>query len=155
MNYTFSIESFSSTYSELEPIYRQHYEEMRYRLLDSGVSLGHYNPRLDAYVKASDDGWLVTYVARLDGKAVGYCNIYVTLDMHNSEKIAQEDTIYILPNHRNGTGKGLIKFVHDDLKRRSVKRLNITTATDLRVGKLLGRMGYAQTAQAMTFVFKD
>ena len=75
--------------------------------------------------------------------------------MHNGEKIAQEDTIYIVPEHRNGTGKSLMKFIHSELKDRGVKRLNITTATDLRVGKLLGRIGYAQTAQAMTLVFGE
>lgn len=155
MIYTFTIESFGDTYDEIEPIYRRHYQEMRDRLAASGVELGPYNPRLDVYRKASEDGWLVTYVARLNGEAVGYCNIYVTNDMHNNEKIAQEDTVYILPEHRNGTGKGLIRFVHNDLKKRGVKRLNITTSTDLRVGKLLGRMGYAQTAHAMTLVFKD
>jgi GNAT superfamily N-acetyltransferase len=50
-------------------------------------------------------------------------------------------------------GRRLIGFVHEELKRRGVKRLNITTATDLRVSKLLERMGYKHTAHAMTITF--
>jgi L-amino acid N-acyltransferase YncA len=153
--YCFAIEKFKDSYKELEPLYRKHYKEMQTRLQETGVVIGDYNPRLSTYEQACKDGWLLNFVARLDGQVVGYSNIYVTQDMHNSELIAQEDTIYILPEHRNGTGKALIRFVHDELKSRGVKRLNITTATDLRVSKLLGRMGYAQTAHAMTLVFGD
>lgn len=132
-----------------------HYAEMRDRLSASGVKIGEYNPRLKVYENSCIEGWLINYVVRDNGIPIGYCNLYITSDMHNSELIAQEDTIYIVPEHRNGIGKSLIKYVHDDLARRNVKRLNITTSTDLRVGKLLGRMGYAQTAHAMTFVIGD
>jgi len=79
--------------------------------------------------------------------------VYVTNDMHNHDLIAQEDTVYVLPEHRTGWGRKLIQEVHNELKRRGVKRLNITTATDLRVSKLLGRMGYKHTAHAMTITF--
>jgi GNAT superfamily N-acetyltransferase len=70
--------------------------------------------------------------------------------MHNQDLIAQEDTVFVLKEHRNGIGRKLIQAVHEELKQRGVKRLNITTATDLRVSKLLLRMGYKHTAHAMT-----
>lgn len=147
-----TLEKFADTYEELEPLYRRHYEEMRTRLAGNGVTLGDYAPRLDVYRKAGEDGWLLTFVMRQDGKAIGYSNIYVTNDMHNGEKIAQEDTVYILPQYRNGNGARLIKFFHAHLKEIGCKRLNITTSTDLRVAKLLSRMKYAQTAYCMTLV---
>lgn len=147
-----TIERFSDTYEELEPLYRKHYAEMRQRLASTGVVLGEYAPRLDMYNKAGDEGWLLTFVLRQDGKAIGYSNIYVTNDMHNGEKIAQEDTVYVLPEYRNGNGTRLIKFVHEHLRGIGCKRLNITTSTDLRVAKLLSRMKYAQTAHCMTLV---
>ena len=153
MNYTITLENFRETYSELEPLYRQHYSEMVERLAGQGVHYSPYNPRLDEYIRAGDGGWLLTFVLRLDGKAVGYSNVYITNDMHNQDLIAQEDTVFVLKEHRTGWGRKLIRAVHEELEKRGVKRLNITTATDLRVSKLLSRMGYQHTAHAMTVTF--
>ena len=153
MNYTITLEKFKETYSELEPLYRQHYSEMVERLAGQGVHYSPYNPRLDEYIRAGDGGWLLTFVLRLDGKAVGYSNVYITNDMHNQDLIAQEDTVFVLKEHRTGWGRKLIRAVHEELEKRGVKRLNITTATDLRVSKLLSRMGYQHTAHAMTVTF--
>ena len=109
-----------------------------------------FNPRVDEYSRASNGGWLLTFVLRDDGRAVGYCNVYVTQDMHNRDVIAQEDTIYVLPEHRNGAGRMLARAVHEELRKRGVLRLNITTSTDLRVSKWLARQGYRHTAHCMT-----
>ena len=153
MNYEIRLEKFKETYSELEPLYRQHYSEMVERLAEQGVQYSPYNPRLDEYIRAGEGGWLLTFVLRLDGKAVGYSNVYITNDMHNQDLIAQEDTVFVLKEHRTGWGRKLIRAVHEELEKRGVKRLNITTATDLRVSKLLSRMGYQHTAHAMTVTF--
>lgn len=153
MNYVISIEKFKDTYEELEPLYRQHYAEMVQRLAEVGVEYSPYNPRLDEYIRASEGGWLITFVLRCDGEACGYCNIYITNDMHNQDLIAQEDTVYVLKDHRNGIGKKLIQYVHKTLKEIGVKRLNITTSTDLKVAKLLSRLGYKHIAHAMTIIF--
>lgn len=151
--YTTSLESFVSTYPELEPLYRQHYRAMQERLSGQGVPLSDYNPRLSEYVKASAGGWLLTFVLRFDGVAVGYSNIYLTSDMHNQDLIAQEDTIFVVPEHRNGAGRRLARAVYDELKRRGVKRLNVDTTTDLRVHKWLSRQGYKHVAHRMTLIF--
>lgn len=153
MTYAISIEPFDACYAELEPLYRQHYAAMRQRKAELGIETSDYAPRLDEYVKASRGGWLLTFVLRADGKAVGYSNIYVTSDMHNQDKIAKEDTIYVVPEHRNGSGRSLARAVHQELKARGVKRLDVTTATDLRVAKWLQRQGYKHTAHEMTLTF--
>ena len=137
----------------MEPIYRLHYAAMRERLAASGVALSDYSPRRKQYNDANRDGWLLHFVLRCDGRAVGYSNIYLTNDMHNGDLIAQEDTIYVVPEHRNGSGRLLARSVHAELKTRGVKRLNVTTATDLRVSKWLERQGYKHTAHCMTLVF--
>jgi ribosomal protein S18 acetylase RimI-like enzyme len=67
--------------------------------------------------------------------------------------IASEDTIYLLPDHRNGVGRRLAKHILADLRERGVKRLSVTAVTDLRVAKLWERMGFRHTAHAMTYVF--
>lgn len=128
---------------------------MAARLSGAGVDVSEYNPRLDEYFAANERGDLIHYVVRLDGKAVGYSNIYLTHDMHNQDLIAREDTIYILPEHRNGIGRRLSKFILAHLKKLGVKRLSVTALTDLRVAKLWERMGFKHTAHHMTYCFEE
>jgi len=154
LTYTISLERGDLNYRELEPLYRQHYGEMQRRLASEGVPIGDYNLRLSDYFAAWKDGWLLNFVVRLDGKPIGYSNVYLTNDMHNGELIAMEDTIYILPQHRNGIGRKLAKAVLEELKGRGVKRLEITAVTDVRATKLWARMGFREVATQMRYVFE-
>ena len=153
MNYVISLERGDENYAELEPNYRKHYAEMQARLKSDGVAIGDYNPRLPQYFEAFKGGYLLNYVVRLDGKPVGHSNVYLTNDMHNGDLIAQEDTIYILPEHRNGIGRTLVKHILADLDERNVKRVTISPVTDLRVGKIWKRMGFKPIAELMTYQF--
>ena len=148
-----AVEKFTETYRELEPLYRQHYKEMTDRLSEAGIHYSPYNPRLAEYGKASDGEWLLNFVLRTDGAVCGYANVYVTNDMHNNDLIAQEDTVFVLKEHRNGIGKKLVKFVVEELRSRGVKRLNVSARTDLRVAKLWKRMGFKEAATQMTYEF--
>lgn len=153
MSYSFSIERGDKNYLELENNYRRHYEEMRARLSRDGIDVAPYNPRLKQYFEAFAGGWLINYVVRCDGEPVGHANVYVTNDMHNGEMIASEDVLYVVPEHRNGIGRKLVKFVLSDLAKRGVKRVTVNAVTDLRVAKIWRRMGFKDTAQTMTFTF--
>lgn len=150
MRYQVHIVSFREWLPRLEHIFRQHYKEMSERLIALGVNVSPYNPRYEKYIEASDGGWLLTFALESEHGAVGYCNVYVTNDMHNGDLIAQEDAIYVLPEHRNGAGRMLARKVHEELRRRGVRRMNVTTSTDLRVSKWLERLGYKHTAHCMT-----
>lgn len=154
MSYSFTLERGDLNHAELDPLYRMHYREMQDRLRRDGVEIGDYNPRLDAYYRAFQGGWLLNYVVRKDGGAVGYSNIYLTNDMHNGEFIAKEDTIFIHPDHRNGVGRKLVKHILSDLRNRGVKRVLITPVTDLRVAKIWRRMGFKDAATLMTYTFE-
>ena len=153
MSYVITLEKFTDTYLELEPLYRQHYSEMIERLNKEDFEYSSYNPRLDEYGKACENGSLLTFVLRLEGVACGYINVYITNDMHNQDLIAQEDALYVLKNHRSGIGKKLVQFGIDDLRNRKVKRLNVNAMTDLRVAKLWERMGFKHTCHNMTYSF--
>ena len=153
MNYTMTLEKFTDTYRELEPLYRQHYSEMAERLQGQGIDISPYNPRLHEYGAACERGDLLNFVLRLDGQACGYSNVYLTRDMHNQDLIATEDTVFVLKEHRNGVGKQLVRFILDDLQRRGVKRLLVSAMTDLRVAKLWGRMGFKEAATQMIYTF--
>lgn len=154
MTYRIGLESIEDTYPELESLYRTHYGEMVSRLAEQGISLPAYAPRTDRYFAAGKAGHLLTFVARTEtGEPVGYSNIWLTNDMHNGDLIAQEDTIYVLPAHRNGLGRLLAKAVLSTLRERGVRRLNVTAATDPRATKLWERMGFRHAATAMTYIF--
>ena len=153
MSYVFTVEKFTDTYLELEPLYRQHYSEMIERLNKEGFDYSPYNPRLDEYGRACENGSLLTFVLRSEGVACGYINVYVTNDMHNQDLIAQEDTIFVVKEHRNGVGKKLVQFGLEELKRRGVKRLHVSAMTDLRVAKLWCRMGFKEAATQMIYRF--
>lgn len=151
--YCFSIENGVENLTEIFPLYVAHYREMQERLKAQGINIPAFNPRIDEYVKAWASGALVNYIVRNDGKPVGYSNIYITNDMHNGELIAQEDTIFVLKEHRNGIGRKFSKFILAHLKSRAVKRLCVTALTDLRVVKLWKRMGFESVGSAMIYRF--
>jgi GNAT superfamily N-acetyltransferase len=154
-DYTFHVENGADNYPELEPMYRRHYGEMQKRLREQGINVGDFNMRLDVYMDRWRAGNLVNYVARHIGfggrEAVGYANMYLTSSMHNREFIAKEDAIYVLPEHRNGTGRKLAKFVLADLKARGALRLDVLAQTDPRAVKLWERLGARPVAVAMSF----
>ncbi|TIR87965.1 MAG: GNAT family N-acetyltransferase, partial [Mesorhizobium sp.] len=100
-------------------------------------------------------GHLLCFVVRVEGEAVGYAFIWLTQDMHNSEPIAMEDTIYMRPDHRNGIGRRFTKHILAELKARGCVRAHVTIATDLRVAKMCERVGFKRSAIAMTYFLQE
>jgi ribosomal protein S18 acetylase RimI-like enzyme len=154
VTYTYSLENMRTAHPEVEPLMRQHYAEMTDRLANAGHAVSPYNPRWDAYFAANDGGDLLHFVIRHDGKAVGYSGVYIAKDMHNQDLIAQEDTIYVTPEHRNGCGRKLTQHIMAALQKGGVKRAYMTAATDPRAAKLWQRMGFKLTAQQLTYFFE-
>lgn len=142
-------------HERLMPLYRDHYAEMQARLKADGIAVPDFKPRLDMYLPAMREGRLLTFIVIHEGEIVGYSNIWLTHDMHNSEFIAQEDTIFIARPHRNGVGKRLVKHILADLRARGVRRVYITPVTDLRVGRIWKRMGFKPAAELMIYSMED
>ncbi len=155
MSYVFSVESLRANTPQLIPLYAEHYREMQERLAADGIEISKFNPRIQTYFDAEAQGGILNLVVRVaeTGEPVGYCNVYITNDMHNGDLIAQEDTVFIRKEHRNGVGKQLVKFGLEELRRRGVKRLHVTAMTDLRVEKLWRRMGFKPVATSMIYQF--
>lgn len=152
--YTMAVEGFAETYAEIEPLYREHYAEMCARLEESGQVCSPYHPRLDEYRKAAAAGYLLTIILRCENVACGYLNVYVTNDMHNHDRIALEDTVFVAKPHRRGIGRRLVKFGLDELHKRGVKRLTVSSMTDLRMENLWLRMGFKRLAVQMVYQFE-
>jgi len=153
MAYDFHMVNGHEWHPVLDPLYQRHYAEMKERLESDGIEIGDYNPQLESYFSAMDSGLMLTFIVVDNGTVVGYSNVWVTKDMHNSELIASEDTIYMEKDHRNGAGRKLVKFILAELERRGCKRVNISPVTDLRVGKIWARMGFKPVAETMVYTF--
>jgi len=153
--YSFHLVNGHELHPVLDPLYRQHYAEMKQRLESDGHQVSPYNPQLEQYFPAMDKGAMLTFIVVENETVVGYCNLWLHKDMHNGDDMASEDAIYVLPEHRNGIGKKLVRFILEYLKNLGVKRVNITPVTDLRVGKVWKRMGFIPVAELMTYHFKD
>lgn len=153
--YVFSVENGAVNLPELEPLYREHQAEMQALFAGRGIPLGSYNPRYDEYLKAWNGGWLLNYVARLDGAPVGHCNIYLTSDMNTHDPVALECNLFVTKAHRRGVGRKLFAFAMEDVRGRGVKRLQVSAATDPRAAKLWERMGFKQIAVQMAYSFEE
>lgn len=152
MSYVIAIENFNEAWPELEPLCRRHYGEMQARMAAEGMRIGDFKPRLNVYGKAEH---LLCFVVRIEEEAVGYAFIWITQDMHNSEPIAMEDTIYMRPDHRNGIGRKFTRHILAELKARGCVRAHVTIATDLRVAKMCERVGFKRSAIAMTYFLQE
>lgn len=156
MTYRIGLEKFTEAWPDIEPLARMHFEETRTRMAEEGFDLGPFDPRLNVYRQADEGGYLFTFVVRTEeGKAVGHSTIYIQTDMHNRETIAREDTIYIHPDHRNGIGRKLTRFILDFLRSQGVKRATIDARTDPRAVALWRRLGFKPVAEVMMIQFPE
>lgn len=153
MSYTVRQVRLLSELARIYPLWERHYGEMEARMRKDGLPVSPFAPRTEQYIRSNEEGWLLVFILEHGGEAVGYAQGYVTQDMHNGDWIAQEDAIYVVPEHRNGAGRILLEAVHDELRRRGVRRLNITTGTDLRASKWFQRRGYKHVAHCMSITF--
>jgi len=153
MNYIFAIEKFKDIKVELIALMQYHYAEMSERLVRDGFEVSPFDMDIKTYEELNDAGHLLIYTVRLCGTLIGYSNIYITQDMHNSDLMAQEDCLYIRRDCRKGVGKELVKYCLADLKARGMKYLDVTAMTDLRVAKIWKRMGFKELAVKMRYTF--
>jgi len=147
--YTISMENGADNLQELIPLYSSHYVEFEKNLKSVGLNVGPYCPRYNEYETAWKGGWLLNFVARKNGVAIGYSNVYITNDMSNGELVAQENNLFVLSEHRRGIGKKLFQFAIEECKKRGAKMLLMSAATDPRVVNLWKRMGAKEVAVCM------
>ena len=153
--YKIGIELGTTNLPELAPLYAMHYAETEERLRREGFNPAPYKPDWGRYIEYWNMGYLVNYCAREKetNAPVGYCNMYHTRSMHTQERISHEDMLWIHPDHRNGLGRKLTKFVLEDCKERGSKRVVMTARTDPRAEILWKRLGFIETAREMVKEF--
>ncbi len=151
MTYAIAVERGEQNLAELIHLYKAHYDEMRQRVPE----IGPFGMNVPEYARQWLGGGLINYVARQDGRAIGYCNAYLSASMHNQGLVAFVDALFVLPDHRGGIGRKLLDFVMSDMKARGAKSITIGCATDMRLPKLLARMKFKELAVEMIHTFDE
>lgn len=136
---------------EIKFVHEQHWKETeQYR---HGIPL---NPDYNYIVNAERLGRFILFTVRSDGKLVGNCMMYLSKSTHTQKWVAEEDTIFILPEYRKGRlGVRLIRYVEDVLRNMGVTEIRVTVKTVNRVGELLQHLGYQHTGNQLTRILQE
>lgn len=94
--YVIAVEKFADCLPELRPLHEVHWlETENYR---HGLALKPNYEGMKAFELA---GNLLQITVRYEGKLVGGVRMYVTRSWHTDTLLASEDTLFLLPAHRN------------------------------------------------------
>lgn len=95
--YVIAAEKFADCLEELKPLHERHWAETeQYR---HGLAL---KPNYEGMLAFERAGQLLQITVRHQGKLVGGIRMFVTSSWHSENMVASEDTLFILPEHRNG-----------------------------------------------------
>lgn len=135
----FAVESYADIWREVLPLAERHYAEVT-AFPDLALNL-----MTDTYERLHAAGVLRMFTARIAGELVGYCSMALARSPHTGEQIAREDGIYVAPEHRGGTGAGvmLIRLSDERLAAEQVKVVHRTIKVAHDHGAVLARQGYA------------
>lgn len=136
----YATERFDDCIEEAKPTLMLHWRELA--LYQDAIPL---EPDYDAYSRFCAAGAMKVFTARKDGVLVGYANFIIAPHhLHYRHRWANNDIIYVHPDHRNGrVGVGLIRYVEKALREEGPIVINIETkehSPDL--ASLLTLMGY-------------
>jgi GNAT superfamily N-acetyltransferase len=140
------VERIEDVLHELKPVHAAHWQETeRYR---HGIAL---NPDYNYIINAERSGRFMLFTVRNQSGIVGNCMMYLSRSTHTQRWVAEEDTIFILPEYRKGRlGVRLIRYVEDVLRNMGVTEIRVTVKTVNDVGRLLSHLGYNHTGNQLT-----
>jgi GNAT superfamily N-acetyltransferase len=144
------VERIEDVLEELKPVHAAHWQETeRYR---HGIAL---NPDYNYMINAERTGRFMLFTVRNDDGLVGNCMMYLSRSTHTQRWVAEEDTIFILPEYRKGRlGVRLIRYVEDVLRNMGVTEIRVTVKTVNDVGRLLTHLGYNHTGNQLTKILE-
>lgn len=147
---TFRVESFRSIRDELHELHTAHYAETELHL--KGIAM---QPDYAYMAERERTGGMVQFTARQGSRLVGNCRMYVSTSRHTGRLVAEEDTLFLLPECRKGFGA--LKFL------RYVERclIEIVGAQEIRANskivnkahRLMDFMGYQHVANQYVKIF--
>lgn len=141
-DYSIQVERIEDVLSELKPLHVAHWQETeRYR---HGIPL---NPDYNYMINAERNGRFLLFTVRIDGVLVGNMMLYISRSTHTQNWVAEEDTMFILEEHRKGRlGVRLIQYGEEILRNLGITEVRVTVKTVNNVGRLLSHLGYTHAA---------
>jgi GNAT superfamily N-acetyltransferase len=149
--FTIKAEYMGEILDELKPLHAEHWKETeKYR---HGLQL---NPDYGYMIDREQQGRFMLFTVRQDELLVGNCMMYLSKSTHTQKWVAEEDTIFILPEYRKGRlGVRLIRYVDDVLRNMGISEIRVTTKTVNSTENLMKRLGYTHTGNQLTKVFEE
>lgn len=135
---TFQLESFQKIFSEIEPLFKQQWDELQ------NVPGLVYNPDFMLYSYLDQVGMLLLLTARKDGEIIGYLAVVLKKHPYAKDSLnAYEEVFYVIPSMRNGkVGTRMIRFMENALKMNLVHNFFIHENMKHPVGAYYKRLGY-------------
>lgn len=138
---------------ELHPLHAQHWlETEKHR---HGLPL---NPDYDYMMRKERAGELIQFTVRRNGMLVGNLRMYVGVSRHTGTLFAEEDTLYIAPDAREGfptIALKLLRFAQSSLVAIGVREIRADSKLVNNADVLMRRMGYDPVALKFVKVFPE
>ena len=135
---TYAREPYAAVIDEIKPLLHEHWQEIA---TYQDIPL---DPDYPAYEMAEQHGRLRIFTARRDGVLVGYGVLFVGNLHYKSSRIATQDILFVLPEHRLGrVGFGLVRFLDAQLKAEGVQVVyQHVKLAHPALGRVLSHVGY-------------
>jgi GNAT superfamily N-acetyltransferase len=133
----YGLERIEDVLEEIRPLLATHWEEIaHYRDLP-------LDPDWDKYRATEERGALRIFTARIEGRMVGYLIYIVTPGLHYRSTLqATQDIYFVVPEHRGGLGRRLLRFADACLKEEGVQVIYQHVKAAHNFGPMLERQGY-------------
>lgn len=148
--YTFQAERGRDILDELHPLHEEQWAETeQYRhAID-------FKPDYQTGLLHEKAGTLVQFTIRRHGELAGHMRLYVMDSMHTSTRFAQEDTLFIRPEHRGGQlGLAFLRYIEAALTRLEVREIRFDVKHVNKASVLLRRLRYAPVSTRYVKIFE-
>ena len=132
----FSSERVPSVWDEIYPLFLEHHAEIG-EIKDLPL-----DPNCEAYKNLDALGMVRVYIAREEGKIIGYCVFFISQSMHYKQiKDAVQDIVFINKDHR-GFGKKFMEWCDEELRKEGVNVIHRYSSSERDLGPIYKRNGY-------------
>jgi hypothetical protein len=140
--YTIQAESLRAILEELAPLHDEHWRETeRHR---HGLAL---RPDYDAMLARERAGRCLQFTVRRGQELCGHLRMWLFPSMHTQTLVAEEDTLYMRPEHRGGmTALALLRYAEAALIALGVREIRANSKVINNADVLMRRMKYQQVA---------
>lgn len=137
-SYTFGAERFADIVDELDAMHRAQWAETevhRHAI--------EFCPDYDGLREHERAGSLIQFTVRSGAELVGHMRLYVHRSLHTQSLFAQEDTLYITPEHRAGmVGLAFLRYIERQLREVGVREIRFDVKHVNNASALLRRLKY-------------